>query len=495
MRISPINNTNNYVKQNNSISRNNNLLQQNKTYPMPTSAHYLSFMGGSSLDLKQSVINLENLETQGKTKFPPDIKEAAHKAIKSANPDNKTLIDIHKKKYVLLEDCYDLGDAKRLFNEFNGVLSDDDVDYRQDSFIAKVKNGEAENFNKDEDLALQLLKLYWAQGFSINDLKDYAGTNLYHTVLKLNIPLMDRDYAHVLKFSDREYNERLTSKMSQMRMEKADRVAQERDGEPVYIKRGPLSEMHKKHISEGLIRHYAQHPEKILQISERQLEYYENNPEQKELIRNALLCAWNKTQEGRSIKKHLVKFFKKANTKLDDGVLVAKKDGMTKEQQQIFADFWKKNTWAAKLFSKALIKGWKQAKIESEQLSQRIADFQVSCYAGALVSMRNDIAKGRVSKSKHNSPEFLSKVLYHIDNLFYPESIGVKNQQVTPEVVDGREIFLLMTNIYKLAEHYGETDFIKYIDDKVNLSCEYLTNAKSEKGRLDFLDFIGVNGV
>ena len=495
MRISPINNTSNYIKQDNSISRNNNLLQQNKTYPMPTSAHYLSFMGGSSLDLKRCVANLEVLETQGKTKFPPDIKEAAQQVIEGGNPDNKTLADIHKEKYVLLDDCYGLEDAKGLFDEFSGVLSDTEVDYRQDSFIAKVKKGEAENFNKDEDLALQLLKLYWAQGFSINDLKDYAGTNLYHTMLKLNIPLMDRDYAHVLKFSDREYNERLTSKMSQMRMEKADRIAQERDGEPVYIKRGPLSEMHKKHISEGLVRHYAMHPEKYAQMSQRQKDYFNENPQQKELIRGAMLYAWNKTQEGRSIKKHLVKFFKKANIQLDDNVLTGQQEKMSKEQQQIFADFWKKNAWARELFSKALKTGWKQVKIDYEQFMQVVANFNVSAYAAAFISIRNDILSDKLPKDSYNNEVFLSKVLYQIDNLFYPNSLGVKNQVVEPKIVDGDEVALLIKDIEKLLTHYREANFTKYINSKINAAKEFILEAQGEKGHNEFLDFIGVNGV
>ena len=495
MRISSINNTNNYVKQNNSISRNNNLLQQNKTYPMPTSAHYLSFMGGSSLDLKQSVANLERLETQDKAKFPPGIKETAHQVIESGNPDNKTLADIHKEKYALLEDCYDLEDVKSLFDEFKGVLSDADVDYRQDSFIAKVKKGEAENFNKDEDLALQLLKLYWAQGFSLTDLKEHAGTNLYRTMEKLNIPLMDRDYAHVLKFSDREYNEHLTSKMSQMQMEKADRLAQEKDGEPVYIKRGPLSEMHKKHISDGLIRHYAQHPEKYAQMSKRQKDYFNSNPQQKELIRNAMLYAWNKTQEGRSIKKHLVKFFKKANTKLDDNVLAGSQEDMTKEQQQIFSDFWKKNAWARELFSKALKKGWSAAKAQYNEFMQKLADFQVSCYAAAFVSTRNDIAQGFMPKGSYKNEVFLSKVLNCIDNLFYPDTLGVKIQEVEPKIVSGEEVGLLMKDIQVLSEYYNEDNFVEYINNKLKLSFKFLLESQSEKGHSEFLNFIGVNGV
>ena len=231
-------------------NKQNKTLKQNKiqikNLKMPNYAHYVSFCGGSSINLAQSVKNLDSLSVQnGKEegeKFPPNIHAKALDIIKSGNPEDLTLVDIHKDHYALLNDCYDLDDAKELFDEFKNVLSDKGVEFAKESFGSKVKSGDVENFNKDEDLALQLLKLYWAQGFSLTDLKKYCGVNLHHTMNKLNIPLMDREYAHVLKFSDREYNERLTQEMARKRFESMDRRSQEADGEPVYIARGPLSE-------------------------------------------------------------------------------------------------------------------------------------------------------------------------------------------------------------------------------------------------------------
>ena len=351
-------------------NKQNKTLKQNKiqikNLKMPNYAHYVSFCGGSSINLAQSVKNLDSLSVQnGKEegeKFPPNIHAKALDIIKSGNPEDLTLVDIHKDHYALLNDCYDLDDAKELFDEFKNVLSDKDVEFAKESFGSKVKSGDVENFNKDEDLALQLLKLYWAQGFSLTDLKKYCGVNLHHTMNKLNIPLMDREYAHVLKFSDREYNERLTQEMARKRFESMDRRSQEADGEPVYIARGPLSEQHKKHISEGLVKYYAQHPDKALEKSKRQQEYYENNPEQKELLSKVMLYAWNNTQEGRSIKKHLVKFFAKNKVKIDESVFAGDSDKMTGAQQKLFGQFWKINGWARDKFSIAVKKGWEYNK-------------------------------------------------------------------------------------------------------------------------------------
>lgn len=356
IQINTLHNNSAKIKKNNS-----NVTIATKSLPMPTSAHYLSFMGGSSLNLKESIQNLEKISKEGEDKFPKGIKEDAQEVIKSGNPENKTLIDVHKNKYSLLKDCYNLDDAKALYDEFSGVISDNQVEYMPDSFVDRVKKGEVENFNKDEDLAFQLLKLYWADGFSLTDLKRYSGTDLYHTLKKFNIPMMDKDYAHVLKFSDKEYNERLTKEMAQKRAESMERRLQEKEGEPVFIPRGPLSDIHKKHISEGLIQYYAKHPEKRAEMSQRQIEYFKNNPEQAELMGKAMDYAWNKTQEGMSIKRQLSKFFKKQRVTFDKNSL-SDEAKMTPEQRAVMSDFWAKNAWARDLFSKATISGWEYVK-------------------------------------------------------------------------------------------------------------------------------------
>ena len=100
MHINPIQiNTNyNFKKQNTQTDTKEALQAQAVPHIMPTYAHYLSFMGGSSLNLKESIKNLDRLADAEGENFPPDIREAALEVLKDGNPAGKTLSDIHKDK-------------------------------------------------------------------------------------------------------------------------------------------------------------------------------------------------------------------------------------------------------------------------------------------------------------------------------------------------------------------------------------------------------------
>ena len=133
-----------------------------------------------------------------------------------------------------------------------------------------------------------------------------------------------------MKLSDPEYNERLTKEMTEKRLASLDRKAQENDGEPVFIKRGPLSEEHKKHISEGLIKYYQQNPEAIYNLSERQRKFYEENPDRARILSRVTTKAWyifgaDKIKAAMSafMKKHGVKTFD--TSKLETRFLYQKK--------------------------------------------------------------------------------------------------------------------------------------------------------------------------
>ena len=162
--------------------------------------------------------------------------------LEERNKTKETLISIHKKYFANLKECFSLDEIKAKFPEFKDVISSDNAKISKGSFIDKFQKGELEFFDNDEDLSVQLIKLYWGEGFSLNDLKKYAdGQDLYYTMTKLQIPTANRDYGHVLKFSDPEYNERLTREMTEKRLAALDKKVQMQDGEPIYIKRGPLS--------------------------------------------------------------------------------------------------------------------------------------------------------------------------------------------------------------------------------------------------------------
>ena len=353
MKINPIGFNYGVNSQNikNKVQKNN--IEQNKIENLPSvSASYmLAFTGGKSLNLEQTVKQIEQFGS-----FPPDIKEEAEQIIKEGNPDNKTLIDVHKEKYEGLNYLDNLGDIKELYPEFEGVLPDSAVEIQEGSFMDDVKKGKIPYFDKNQDVAVQLLQMYWGEGFSLNDLKtQFAGKSINSVFEKLNIPKTDRTYGYYLKFSDKEYNERFTSKMSErLKGRHREKIAR-KDG--VYIPRGPLTPEHKANISKGLIKHYTEHPEKALEMSERQKRFYEEHPEEKIKFSEVMLRAWGK-REAAPIKKALSRFLKRPLTDEELSNIFAQ-DKETKAKMQAF---WDKNKWAKDKFSNLMKKSWARQK-------------------------------------------------------------------------------------------------------------------------------------
>lgn len=353
MKINPIGFNYGVNSQNikNKVQKNN--IEQNKIENLPpvSASYMLAFTGGKSLNLEQTVKQIEQFGS-----FPPDIKEEAEQIIKEGNPDNKTLIDVHKEKYEGLNYLDNLDDIKELYPEFEGVLPDSAVEIREGSFMDDVKKGKIPYFDKNQDVAVQLLQMYWGEGFSLNDLKtQFAGKSINSVFEKLNIPKTDRTYGYYLKFSDKEYNERFTSKMSErLKGLHREKIAR-KDG--VYIPRGPLTPEHKANISKGLIKHYTEHPEKALEMSERQKRFYEEHPEEKIKFSEVMLRAWGK-REAAPIKKALSRFLKRPLTDEELSNIFAQ----NKETKAKMQAFWDKNKWAKDKFSNLMKKSWARQK-------------------------------------------------------------------------------------------------------------------------------------
>lgn len=339
---------------------------------LPSTNAYLglTFTGGYSLDLAKTIERLDILAKKKSNLYPPNIREWAgmilENADKTTGKTKETLIDVHKKFYSSLKECFSLKEAKEKFPEFKDVIPSDEVNFAKGSIFESFKKGELEYFDKDEDFSLQLLKLYWGEGFSLNDLKKYTnGQDLYYTMKKLNIPTVDKDYGHILKFSDPQYNERLTKEMTAKRLEALDRRAQLNDGEPVFIKRGPMSEEHKEHISQGLLRYWHENPDKIYEMSERQKEFFRQNPERAEILSRVATKAWNIFGADR-IKAAMSKFMKGKGFKDFNTQELETPLGISKPKSSAIKQFWSANDWAKKSFSKNMEYAWKKVKEENE---------------------------------------------------------------------------------------------------------------------------------
>lgn len=330
---------------------------------LPSTKQYLSFMGGYSLNLAETIKNLDKLASKDSSIYPKNIREWAGMILESGNKAKDTLINVHKKYYEALKNCTSLEEVKNRFPEFNEVLSDSDVVFSKGSFGESAKAGELECFDKNEDLSLQILKLYYGEGFSLNDLKKYTdGKDIYHTMKKLNIPLLNRNYGHILKFSDPDYNARLTAEMTYKRRLALDAKAK-LEGEPLYIPRGPLSKEHREHISEGLKKHFRENPERIYQMSDKMKEFYHNNPEKSKELTRVLNKAWNIFGADR-IKNAMSQFMKTKGFKSFDPQ--TNPVDIPKEQSKVLKQFWGSNEWARKAFSKNMEYAWKKIKQENE---------------------------------------------------------------------------------------------------------------------------------
>jgi len=368
MKISKINF---YLNQNkNQIKENKNVKISQRNFnefskTMPTK-NFLAFCGGYSLDLLEAYKHLKEEE------YPNDIQKMVYEVLSIKNPANLTLHDVHFQKYSGILDCFTLEELKEKYPEFKNVICAYDIETKNE-IIKDFQEEKSEIFTSEEDLTLQLIKLYWGKGFSLSDLEKYTQENskenqvinLYHVMKKLNIPLMNRRYAQVLKLSDKEYNQKYTQEMSIKIKEAKEAKIQKAQGEPIVIPRGELSQAHKEHISKSLKEYYKNNPHAIVQMSKRQKEYYEENPEQKERMQKVMLFAWNKTQEGKSLIVYLNKFFKKIGIEqIEDFSMIGQT--YSKTQQQALAQFWQKNPWACEKMSIAVQKGWEFVKNDEE---------------------------------------------------------------------------------------------------------------------------------
>lgn len=368
----------NSIKLNNAINSKNeknlnncqNNYSNNLSTPRLSSNYYLSFKGGNSLNLEQTMLNFQEAEiTNGKSIVPERIREATNYVMEAGNPNNLTLIDIHKEVYENILHAETLDEVKQKYPEFKDVYSVNDIDARRDSLIADVKAGRCEIFSPDEDLALQLIKLYWAEAYSLSDLEKYANgkKNMGYIMKKLNIPRFDPHYGLVLKLSDKEYNDRFAETLKLKLAERQEKVTGH-----VYIPRGNLSIEQKEKISQSLIEYYANNPDRIYLQSIRQREFYKNNPEMAELFKQVLFDAW-RLGSSKPVREAMKNHFKKNRTLAPTEKELSNIKQLGAKNRLLMQEFWDKNPQAKKQFSRSLKSAWTRSKKIIEAKSTTIA--------------------------------------------------------------------------------------------------------------------------
>lgn len=432
----------------------NQTLPQYYDGKLPSTQQYLAFTGGYSLDLAQTVKQLDKLAKKNSNIYPPHIREWIDLTLEEGS--KKTLIGVHKDYFSSLKDCFSLDKIKEHFTEFEEVVPAMSIKAKEGSLIDKFQKRELEFFDNDEDLSVQLIKLYWGEGFSLNDLKRYAGgQDLYQVMKRLQIPTASRDYGHYLKFSDPQYNERLTAEMTAKRLEALDRRAQMQDGEPVYIKRGPLSPEHRQHISEGLIRFYQENPERIYAMSERQKAFYAQNPEKSEELKRVLTKAWSMLS-AENIKKSMSKFFKAKKISMFN---LENPEQTTATQSRLMREFWGANPWAKKTFSKNMTYAWKKVKEENEAVFiLRLCPDEIKRF----VEKKEGVPQGSLDFDTRYNPYLKTSSIDEASAKIFTKHTDIEGINNLMADTYQMSIFHIVNNIQNLPKHkktYSEQEF------------------------------------
>lgn len=284
----------------------NDRVGEYKSVPFLGSQYYMSFKGGEDLSLDETMQILYDAEARKNEEIIPQrVRKAVEYVVETGNPDDLALIDVHKNVYDDILFSESLDEVRTAFPEFGDVKSINEIGKRKGTFVEQIKSGENELFSPDEDFSLQLLKLYWANAYSLSDIEKYidAKTDIHHVLSDLNIPRRHPHYAWRLKLSDSEYKERFTETL---RLRQAQRYEKVTGG--VYIPRGKLTDEQKKKISEGLINYYAKNPERVYLQPERHREFFKNNPECASFFSEVLFDAW-RLSSSRPVKNSMKKFF------------------------------------------------------------------------------------------------------------------------------------------------------------------------------------------
>ena len=100
--------TNKYYTNNCQTKPQQNQHREEYSGKLPTTQQYLAFMGGSSLNLAETVKQLDKLAEKNSAIYPPQIREWLEFTLEEGNKAKETLIKAHKKYFATLKKCFTL---------------------------------------------------------------------------------------------------------------------------------------------------------------------------------------------------------------------------------------------------------------------------------------------------------------------------------------------------------------------------------------------------
>ncbi len=334
-----INNSKQKINTPNQTLKTSYPMTQNQIYFNP--AYCVSF-SGACVDLSKAMKTLKATEIlKEDIRLPKRVEDLANSVLRRGNTQNLTLIDVHKQAYFDIMYVKSLEDVRARFSEFSKVLSIDELETKPQngSFLRDILDGKNEYFSKDNDITLQLMKMYWGEGFSLADLEKQMGikSSTFSSVMKiLNIPLRNKHYASVLKHSDPDASKRIADMIAATKSANFEKVHGY-----VSIPKGHLPVAHSQKILESLFEYYEKDPSRIYSPPKNIRDFYEDNILAKEIYRATLFEMWN-FGSMKNVKRNLLCFFDK-------------KSGNTSYTSQKLSGYYplseKENLWISEYFA------------------------------------------------------------------------------------------------------------------------------------------------
>ena len=329
-------------------------------------AYCISF-SGACVDLAKAMKTLKATEIlKEDSRLPKRVEDLANRLLKNGNPQNLTLIDVHKQAYFDIMYAKSLEEVRVRFPEFSKVLSVVELEQKPQngSFLREILDGKNKYFNKDNDITLQLMKMYWGEGFSLSDLEKHTGikSTTFASVMKiLNIPLRNKHYANVLKHSDPDASKRI-----------ADMIAATKDANfektngYISIPRGYLPISRSQKILDSLFEYYEKDPSRLYDQPKIIKNFYKDNVLANEIYNATLFEMWN-FGSMKNIKRNILKFFdKKSGTTNYSMNELNGYNSLSETENMWIKEYFAKNKSDKDTFSRSLRSAYKHMKTRLE---------------------------------------------------------------------------------------------------------------------------------